>query len=200
MNALKRLLLLKKSSKTESLAKIFYAEGNRFFKEAKYFEALQSYNKSLCHAKSNSVDLVNGFAGRSAVYFKIHHYANSLQNIRLARNQLVFEADTVLDERESRCNKYLRIGTDTNDKFKLSYAQHTQIPFLVNCLELSEDAKFGRYIRTNRDLKPGDVIAMEEPLLKFIDLKAFHLYKYQRCFNCLKSNHLNLLPGPHSGN
>lgn len=201
MNALKRLL--RKSLKTnKTLATIFHDEGNDFFRQQKYLDALQSYNKSLCFAKPNSVDLVNGFASRSAVYFEMKQYRNSLENIRLARNQYKFRSDTNLDERETRCREYLKFKNvnETEDFFKLSYASHAKIPFLVNCLELSENDKFGRYIKTNRDLRPGDVIAIEEPSLKFVDLKWMHFYKYQRCFNCFKSNKLNLLPGPHSGN
>lgn len=200
MNALKQLL--KKSSKTESLAKIFHAEGSRYFNRKKYFDALRSYNKSLCHAKPNSSDMVNGFTGRSAVYFEMKHYAYSLENIKLARNQREFTEDMNLNDRESWCKEYLKNGNinDVDDKISLSYPAHAQIPFLANCLELSENEKFGRYIRTNRDLRPGDVVAIEEPLLKFIGAKAKLFYKYQRCFNCFRSNHLNLQPGPHSGN
>ncbi|KAG4078961.1 hypothetical protein HA402_010913 [Bradysia odoriphaga] len=198
MNALKRLL--KKSSTSKSFAKIFYAEANRYFEQKKYFDALHSYNKSLCYAKPNSVDLANAFAGRSAVYFEMKRYANSLENIRLARIQSEFVTDTNLDERESRCNEYLKDENvnDAGEKLSLSYTPHSRVPFLANCLELSEDDKFGRYIKTNRDLRPGDVVAIEEPLLKFIGVKAKYFHRYQRCYNCFKSNHLNLLPGPHS--
>lgn len=200
MNALK--LLLRKSPKTESLADSFYANGNRLFAQKQYFQALESYNRSLCHAKPNSVNKVKGFAGRSAVYFEMKHYAHSLENIRLARIQSDFTESNSLDEREIRCMEQLRHGSTTNsdDKFNLSYTPHPRIPHLADCLELNENDKFGRYITTNRDLKPGDVIATEEPLLKFIDLGALKLYKYQRCFNCFKSNNLNLLPGPPPGN
>ncbi|XP_037031923.1 uncharacterized protein LOC119071216 isoform X2 [Bradysia coprophila] len=198
MNALKQLL--KKSSKSESFSKIFHAEANQYFEQKKYFDALHSYNKSLCHAKPNSVDLVNAYTGRSAVYFEMKRYADSLENIRLARIQTVFVENANLDERESCCNEYLKGENFNNagEKLSLSYAAHSRVPFLANCLELNEDVKFGRYIKTNRDLRPGDVVAIEEPLLKFIGVKARHIHRYQRCYNCFKSNHLNLLPGPHS--
>lgn len=203
MNALKLLLNKSKSPRTDTLATIFYEEGNTFFKQQKYLEALKSYNKGLCHAKPKSVDLVNGFASRSTVYLEMEQYQHSLENIRLARIQTEYKNDTNLDKRESRCREYLKLNNihdDTEDFFKLSYAPHRQIPFLANCLELGESGQFGRYIKTNRDLIPGDVVAIEEPTLIFTDLKTMSLYKYQRCFNCFKSNKLNLLPGPHSGN
>lgn len=193
MNALK--LLLKKPSKTESLAKIFYAEGKQYFEQNKYFDALHSYNKCLCHAEANSVDVINGFTGRSAVYFEMKRYADSLENIKLARKQSGFAIDIGLDERESFCKEYLKAESFSDDG-----NTRKTFPFLADFLELCENGKFGRYIKTNRDLRPGDVIAIEEPVLKFIDVKAKHFYKYQRCFNCFKSKYLNLLPGPHSGN
>lgn len=200
MSALKRLL--RKSPKTETLSAILNEEGNNLFRQKKYFEALKFYNKSLCHAKPNSMDLVNGFASRSAVYFELKNYKNCLENIRLARIQSNFKKDINLDERESRCKEYSKIKDiiDSEDIFKLSYAPHPQISFIVDCLELSENDKFGRFIKTNRDLRPGDIIAVEEPLLRFTDFKAMDFHKYHRCFNCFKSNKLNLLPGPYSGN
>lgn len=200
MNTLK--LLLKKSSKTNTLATMFYEEGNKSFGEKKYFKALKSYNKGLCHAKSNAVDLANGFASRSAVYFEMKNYQDCLENIRLSRNQSEFNNGINLAEMESRCKEYLKLKNliDTEDIFKLSYNPHPQIPYLVDCLELGENDKFGRYIKTNCDLRTGDVIAIEEPFLKFTDFEAMHVYKYQQCFNCLKSNKLNLRPGPYSGN
>lgn len=199
MYALK--VLLRKSSKTKPLATIFHDEGYSFFKQQKYFEALKSYNKSLCHAKPNSIDLVNGFTGRSVVYFKMQHYQQCLENIKLARSQPKYETNKSLNELESRCEENMKLNVnDTEERFKLSYAPHQQVPFIANCLELSENDKFGRYIKTNRNLTPGDIIAVEKPFLKFIDFQAINVFKYQQCFNCIKSNKLNLQPGPGPGN
>lgn len=199
MNALK--VFLKKSSKTEALATIFHDEGLNFLRQRKYFEALKSYNKSLCYAKPNSVDFVNGFVSRSVVYFEMQHYQKCLENIKLARLQPTYETNESLDELESRCKDNLILDNEinTDGRFKLSYAPHQRLPFIANCIELSENEKFGRYIKTNRNLAPGDIIAIEKPFLRFIDFQSMNFFKYQRCFNCLKSNQLNLLPGPHKG-
>lgn len=199
MYALK--VLLRKSADTKTLATIFHDEGNNFFNQRKYFEALKSYNKSLCHAKPNSVDLIKSFAGRSAVYFEMQHYQKCVENIRLARLQPKYVTDKKLDDREFRCNEIMKLGNTTDsDMFKLSYISHQKIPYIASCIELSEDDKYGRYIRSNCHLRPGDIIAIEKPFLKFTDLLAMNIFKYQRCFNCFKANKLSLLPGPHSGN
>lgn len=94
-------VLLRKSAESKQLATIFHEEGNRFFTQQKYFEALVSYNKSLWHAKPHSVDLVNGFTSRSAVYFDMRHYQKCLDNIKLARLQSNYQKDTNLDDRVS---------------------------------------------------------------------------------------------------
>lgn len=74
--------------------------------------------------------------------------------------------------------------------FQLSYPANEKIPNVANCLELKSDPNFGRFIVALHDLKPGDVIAIEEPFFKIIDTTATHL----RCSNCLKSNNMNLVP------
>lgn len=40
------------------------------------------------------------------------------------------------------------------------------------------------------DLKPGDVIAIEEPMFKSIEYEATHM----RCTNCLRCNKMSLIP------
>lgn len=44
--------------------------------------------------------------------------------------------------------------TDPWSIFKLSYPANEDIPFIVNCLELREDKKFGRNIVTNQGKRP----------------------------------------------
>lgn len=195
-------LLFAKWQQSKKLTNIFHDEGANFFKRKKYFEALFSYNKSLCHAEPLSVDMADGFVSRSAVYFEMEHYQKCLDNIQCARSQPQYKTDRILDEREYRCKEIMKHDDiiDTTNFFKLSYPAHRKVPFIVSCLELSENDKFGRFIQTNCKLRPGDVVAIEEPFFKFVDLHAMSFYRYQRCFNCLKSNKLSLLPGPHSGN
>lgn len=53
---------------------------------------------------------------------------------------------------------------------------------------------YGRGVYTNRNLKAGEIIAIEEPALKFMKSSE----KYKRCAFCLKTNKLSLVPS--SGN
>lgn len=168
----------------------------------KYAEALVSYNEGLCHAVAGSTDAAELFASRSAVYFETKQYQKCIDNIRLSRASSKFKLENKLLDREVYCEKLLKNDKtffDIQSFLKLSYPAHHRVPYIANCLELGESKKFGRFIFSNQNLRPGEVIAIEEPFFKFVDLQTRHFYKYQRCFNCLKSNQLSLLPGPHSG-
>lgn len=170
-------------------------EGNAFFRQSKFYEALISYNKSLCHAAPKSDQLGLAYANRSAVYLKLKQFDKSLNNIQLARyNRYPNEAK--LQEREKKCMEQLKIRQPKSTKndpwthFKLSYPANKKIPFIVECLEVRKNEKYGRYIVTNRNLNPGDVIAIEEPIFKAHNTSAL----YSNCVCCFKSNMLNLIP------
>jgi signal peptidase I len=90
-------------------------------------------------------------------------------------------------------------AADRLNFFKLSYPPNKKIPFIANCLELRTDEKYGRYIITNRLLKTGDVVAIEEPIYKVIKADSryntcYESNRYQRCANCLMDNLLDLIP------
>lgn len=103
-----------------------------------------------------------------------------------------------LRERERKCQEKINnnhklqllhepIG---HNYLKLSYPCNPKIPFIANCLELKSSEKFGRYVVTNKNLKAGQIIAIEDPFSKCLLKDA--CYKY--CCNCLDDNCLNLFP------
>jgi hypothetical protein len=174
-------------------AEKFRDDGNAFFRSGEFQKALECYNKSICFAESGSSELSVAYANRSAVYMQVKKYRKCLENIVMSREQ--GNLDGKLKEREEKCKRLMEVhksdeNSDPCDFFKLSHPPNDRIPFIVDCLELREDEKFGRYIVTSRDLQPGDVIAIEEPFYKFIDKES----RYSRCCNCLKSNDLSLIP------
>lgn len=173
-------------------------EGNVHFQRGYFYEALTSYNKSICSAPSGSTELGLAYANRSAVYVEAKLFSKAIENIKLARdNGYPTEKMANLDAREKRCLKMIEtLGADDFFEplnfFKLTYPANEMIPFICNCLELREDDKFGRFVITNKDLKTGDFIASEEPPLKFIN----DAFTYSRCSFCLTLNKLSLLPCP----
>lgn len=172
-------------------------KGNLQFQSDLYLKALLSYNKSLCFALPESPKISLAYANRSAVYLKAKLFYKCLQNIELARIH-GYPADKIqkLDERKERCKKMIEkyqkhLENDPrNSFFKLSYPPNKKIPFIAGCLELQEDEKYGRFVVTNINLEPGDIIAIDEPVYKFVNKEVFD----RHCANCLKSNDLSLIP------
>jgi hypothetical protein len=114
-----------------------------------------------------------------------------LENIKLARTH-GYANEVKLKQREDEA---LKQKTTKQQKvpenfFKLSYPANERNPSIVNCLEVKKSEKFGHHVVTNRNLNPGDVIAVEEPIFKEIKISG----RYVRCSNCLKSNMLSLIP------
>lgn len=187
------------SEKSNAMANLLRDEGNKFFAKKDYLYALIFYNKSICFALPGSEALGLAYANRSAVYLEMKWYEKCIDNIKWAQEN-AYPADklTKLIEREKACNDSMDNATtaepDIEDDplsfFKLSYPANEKIPSIVNCLELRENKKYGRYIVTTSDLKVGDIIAIEKPFCSFLENKKYST----RCTNCSKYNKLSLIP------
>lgn len=182
--------------KSVAAADSYRIKGNAFYKQRTFDAALVEYNKSLCCAPAKSKELGLAYANRSSIYCEVRMYQKCVENIKLAReNNYPGEKMKTLDDREQKCLKLIKSGLrdvefDVWDFFKLSYKANKRIPFIIDGLELAENEKYGRMIVTTRDLKAGNIIAIEEPAFKVLDEIAL---KY-RCSYCLKNNHYSLIP------
>lgn len=185
------------------------AEGNRYFslKNKDYFKALEYYNSSICHAPFDSEQLSIGYANRSAIYFEWKKYDTCLENIELAKKagypQRLMEK---LLKRETECMRLLNENNNAKNASddgetekeelllepKLSYPPHASVPFIGECLELRDSNQYGRYVVTNRDLKVGQVVAVEDGFCSLL----LPCVRYQRCANCLGEFDLSLIPCP----
>lgn len=170
--------------------------GNEAYKSCKFREALICYNKSLCHAIPGSREFSLAFANRSAVYMEVGEYELCLENIQLAID-CGYPEDKVraLMQRQEKCLDMLEVDELDPDNnpwsfFQLSLKANEKVPFVIEAIEIRESKKFGRHLITNRALRTGEVICIEEPFHKFITNNA----RFSNCANCLKSDKLNLFP------
>lgn len=177
-------------------------EGNKFYSERKFYDALIKYNESLCFAEVESETFGLAYANRSAVFFEMKLYDKCLRNIELAKQNHYPEKNfEILDKREEKCKELEKTQPKKSpwNFFKLSHPANKKIPFIIDCLEVKSDEKYGRHIITNRALKVGDILSIEKPfcgvLLSESNLhKIPHANIFQRCSYCLKENALNLMP------
>lgn len=139
-----------------SIATDFRLEGDTLLSEGELFEALESYNKSLCAAEISLTEIPLAYSGRSSVYLEAKEYQPCLENIQLARES-GFPADKIdsLNIREEKCRKLLECHKANEDDdpwnfFQLSYPENKRIPFIVDCVELHNNSKYGRFVITTQ--------------------------------------------------
>lgn len=173
------------------------ADGNQFYTQRKFYDALVKYNESLCEADPDGERMGLAFANRSAAYFEMKLYERCLNNIGLAKRHHYPEKNfDVLKRREEKCLELMKQQKDETRPseslsfFKLSHPPNKKLPFIADCLELKVDEKFGRHIVTNRDLKVGDVIVVEDPFCWITNERFIH----QKCAGCFNDNMLDLQP------
>ena len=180
--------------KSNTVAESLRNTCNEHRDRGEFYQAYRVCNQSICFAVPDSKALAVAYANRSKLYFKYGHHVECLKSIKLAReNGYPAENLHKLEAREDKCKKLFVTGNENFEIwrfFKLSHPANEKIPFIVNCLELREDEKYGRHIVTTQDLKTGDFIAIEEPFCKIGKAD----FSYSRCSNCLTSNNLNLIP------
>lgn len=139
----------------QSISTSLQIEGNLLVEDGKLFEALKLYNKSLCVAQSNSPDISSAYECRSVAYLKANEYQLCVDNIELARKYCDnIDRIEVLSNRKKKCEKLIefdqrKIDDGSSNFFKLSHQPNDKTPFVVDCLELHNNKKFGRFIITN---------------------------------------------------
>lgn len=191
--------------KSNKKADALRAEGNKFYSERKFHDAVLKYNESLCYAEPETENIGLAYANRSAVFFEMKLFEKCLKNVELAKSQKYPEKNLeTLKKREEKCRELMKssnesLTSDPRKLFKLSYPPNKRLPFIIACLELKVDEVFGRHIITNRSLKVGDIVSIEEPFCSvllsqsnFVEVPKSNIF--QRCANCLKDNGLDLMP------
>lgn len=186
------------NSKCNDKSEYYRKCGNEYYSipNQNYFKALEFYNKSICWAPNDSANLAYGYANRSAIYFQWMEWAFCLENVALSRSCKDFpsQLDYKLKQRERICifniNNKKEATKNESNFCELSYPPHKQVPYVADCIELKKTNKYGRGLYTNRDLSIGDVIAIDEPFMTYLEQANL----YQRCTYCLSENMYSLIP------
>jgi SET and MYND domain-containing protein 4 len=187
------------SAKSNEQAGKFREVGSELLTQGKFFDALVAFNQSLCLAEAGSREISLAFEGRSEVFFKLEEFEKCLRNIEAAReHDYPVDKLETLRECEEKCKILITKSSpkcELRNFVEMKLPKNEKIPFLADCIELRHCEKFGRFLITTRDLIPGDVIAIEESHYHFIKPTAI----FMRCFNCFRSNMLDLIPSSASG-
>lgn len=175
------------------------ATGNQHYASKNYVEALLKYNESLLFAEPGTEDISLAYANRSACFFHLAEYEHCRNNIKLAiDNDYPASKLIKLHKRDKECKELMTDGDrnteyDPMSFFQLTYPCNPRIPFLSKCLELKTNDKYGRYVVTNQNLNPGDIITVTEPFFKIFDRCA----RLHSCSYCAENSMLfDLIPCP----
>lgn len=172
---------------------------NERFKTGEYNLAIGLLNTCLRFAPAGSVEIPLAYDNRSAVFFELGKYALALESIELARKTKIPAVKMAqLDAREEKVKKLMEeFGPDKNSEarsfFKLSHPPNKKMPFIADCLELRKNAKYGRHIITNKDLRTGDIIAIENAVIAWPNDQLLDYF----CSFCIKIRSGSLIPCPH---
>lgn len=144
------------------------------------------------------------YRDRSTVFYLVKRYDLWYDNIQLAKN--LGNPEEKMDKLNEREEKYQEImkkssdyqkSIDYSDFFKLSYEAHPKVPYIINDIKLKSSEKYGNHLITNKDLKTGDIIAVE-PFWSYFGGLSYELENkkclYEKCSFCLRHNCLSLIP------
>lgn len=184
------------TSKDNNKSEEYRSIGDSLGAELNYHEALILYNQSLCSAETDTVCIAQAYERRSLIYFKIAEYEKCLRNIDLAKNH-GYPEDRIekLNLRRIECKEMIlkRCHKLSHNLIKLSHQADKNNPAISACLKLSVNDVFGRHVITDKDLKVGDIIAIEQI---YVGIPRSN-ERFSRCHNCFKSDLMDLIPCPH---
>lgn len=157
--------------------------GNIHYNAKEFQLAIGFYN--VCLASSNQWNRGIVFANRSAAYLAIQSYQDCIDSGKLAKE--FFLPDNVMKKvmaREKAANEGLKLSNlkSVTDRMKaqLSYQPHKYIPSFARCLSLKDIHNLFGGIVTNKNLRPGDILVVEPPLMMFTS-------SLNKCSHCLRT-------------
>lgn len=178
--------LLQVSPKDDKLAGKLRSQGNKFYFNGHYLNAIDEYNKSLCFAQldGDQFQLSVSYANRADALFRMDLPMECLKSIELA--EAAGYPDHLRDRLKlmaARCEEKIE-ASDHQERhkyrLKLTQPSHDKIPFMAKCLQLRQSEEYGRYVVTTQDLQVGDVVMIEQPFI--VCLRP--LMRYKRCAHC----------------
>lgn len=165
--------------------------GNVFFATTQWYDAIRSYNISLCFAENDSESNIGSLAygNRAACFLHLKMYDKCLADIQLAiESNYPEELLPKLEKRRAVCLEQIAKNEQrTIWAPELSFEADANFHSMVNILQIQRNAEFGRHITAKSDIGVGKVVLMERAFVPSLG------EKYERCDTCWKSN-VNLIP------
>lgn len=181
-------MIIKSKERSDELR----SEGNKFYGERKFFDALLKYNESLCYSPQESESTGFAYANKSAVYFEMKLFDRCLKNIAMAKKNKYPEGSfDILSKRQEKCREMLKM---TKEKyadpwafFKISYPPNRNVPYIAGSLKVEFNEKYGRFVTAKEHLKVGTIVAIEKPFCRFV-ISFLNFMEFRVAVSDLSSN------------
>lgn len=180
---------------------IYYRNlGNKYFSQHKNYEAWQAYNLSLLYAEGASEHFIYAVSNRSAVFFALENFEACLEDINFVFSTAFPEKlRKKLNERKRKCRLFIEqakadFKVDLNagkiaEILQIKGNRDEKYVCASSKLKVVYTKEMGRHVVANEYIKPGEVLAIEDPYLTVL-LKSQFLFC---CAYCL-SRSMNLYP------
>lgn len=178
------------AGKNNKVSDKFRAEGNIYFKQKQWVEAMEFYNQSLYFAETDTDNVSFAFANRASCFLNMKEYKKCLNDIDLAvKAKYPENLMPKLMKRKDDCLKFMKKFTVAAPfDPKLSMKASEQFPCMADVLEIQRNDEFGRHIVAKADIDVGQTILVEE---NFVSVAAGFDCVY--CFECLQTKQ-NFIP------
>ncbi|KAJ8946919.1 hypothetical protein NQ314_008718 [Rhamnusium bicolor] len=187
-----KLMSQSKPVKSNDTSVKYRMSGNEMYRNKIYLKALKYYTRSINFAENKSSYLGLAYANRSAVLFEKKYYKECLEDIeRALENKYPDHLKQKLLKRQQEA-EHLK-------KTQKPLHYHHITPRIINknalidaasdALEIQINEKFGRHIVATKDIKIGDVIAVEKPFAHLL----FPKNRWLHCHECLNLCY-NMIP------
>lgn len=167
-------------------------EGNIYFDQSNFEQAIEKYNECLCYAENGSENLALAYANRAACFLKLKFCKEALKDIELSK-KAGYPAHLLpkLDRRKDDCLKMMREeGSRVHEhEAKLSFEADEKFPCMANVLKVERNSVNGGYsIIARKDIDAGQTVVVENTT------KYLHQRYGSNCNICLKNVFCNLIP------
>lgn len=183
--------------KCSEISTIYREEGNALYVQTHdpntHMQVLSLYSTSIALAPENSEELAFGYGNRSAILLHIEKYEESIADIDKAL--LISNSDKLkakLSSRRSTCLKFInelknnpKQDPETDMDFQTlelpNITSSKKVSHVSESLSLEYNQRHGKHMRANRDIEPGEIVAIEEAYVSAPETNKLFLV----CSHCL---------------
>ncbi|XP_033215333.1 SET and MYND domain-containing protein 4-like [Belonocnema kinseyi] len=163
--------------KSEKISMVCCIAGEKAMTDKKNKEALIAFTNGLRVAPASSKIIAHCYYYRAMVLSKLKAYPESLSDIERALKLPISEeqktslskrkkiVDLILNESNKKSEANKKSEENKKERIQLSYGESEEIKGVSSAMALAYNEEFGRHFVATRDIKIGDFLMIQSPLM-----------------------------------